>query len=204
MDAARLGEAERSYARTVALAPTDVEAHNSRCHVLRRLGRAKEALASCEQALRLAPRHAWAWYNKATALTALADAAGAGMEKAVPGDANTRQTQAARLRLQEALASYDRALTMLPRLGQGWMEMSGVLERLGRSQEALAAHERAAQADVAHAAGLAARVNKLGVARFGEGRRAEALHHFEHALQLDPAHADARHNRERATMTPLA
>ena len=178
-----------------------MEAHNSRCHVLRRLGRAKEALASCEQALRLAPRHAWAWYNKATALTALADAAGAGMEK---GAAEI----AVRRGLEDAISGYNRALVMLPAAvpgrGQVLVEMSGVLERLGRSQEALAAHERAAQADVAHAAGLAARVNKLGVARFGEGRRAEALHHFEHALQLDPAHADARHNRERATMTPLA
>src|SRR5262249_57546905 len=84
------GEASPCYARFGGRRPADTNALSNRGIALRILGRHEEAIASCEQALKIDPNSVAAWITRGNALATLA-------------------------RYKEALASFERAAAIEPR-----------------------------------------------------------------------------------------
>lgn len=94
-------------------------------------------------------------------------------------------------RLQEALASVDRALSMAPDYADALNNRADILVELNRPEEALASLDRALQLRPQFALALNNRGNALGML----GRTEEALRCYEQALQLQPDFVRAHNNR---------
>ena len=101
---------------------------------------------------------------------------------------------AAQGKLDLALASYDRALSLRPDSAEAISNRGTCLERLGRFEEALAGYERALSSQPDFFDALYNRGNVLRAL----GRHAEAIASYDRALVLRPQHADARNNRGQA------
>jgi tetratricopeptide (TPR) repeat protein len=156
---ARYPEALASYEAALALRPGDHEALNNRGNALRALERHAEALASYDQALALVPRYAKAHGNRGHALLALgrhaealasyrAAFAGAADAPWLLGVANALQ---ALEQPREALAAYERALALQPRLADAHGGRGNALQALNRHEEALAAYAAALAIDPGNA-----------------------------------------------------
>jgi tetratricopeptide (TPR) repeat protein len=89
-------------------------------NALNELKRYEEALAACEQAIRLDPNNAYAYTNKGIALNGLR-------------------------RYEEALAACDQAIRLDPNNAYAYSGKGYALERLGRKKDAQQAFERARQ-----------------------------------------------------------
>ena len=94
-------------------------------------------------------------------------------------------------RLEEALASYERALALKPDFVEAWNNQGTALGALERHEEALASYGRALVLEPDH---VEAHVNR-GNALRGLQRHPEALASYEHALALRPDCAEAHYNR---------
>jgi predicted TPR repeat methyltransferase len=90
-------------------------------------------------------------------------------------------------RHEEAVAAYDRALTLRPELLEAWLGRANLLYRLGRYDEAAIACERALALKPDHAEAWVARGNScLALQRLDE-----ALTAYDQALALEPDLAEA-------------
>jgi tetratricopeptide (TPR) repeat protein len=134
----------------------------------RQPGRATEAIAHYEEALRLRPNHARAHHNLAQVLAK------------IPG------------RQDDAIAHYESALQIDPALGLAHHNLAVLLAaRPGRATEAIAHYEHALRLMPESAAthfGLAIEFGRL------PGREADSLTHYRAALQLRPDFAEAHNN----------
>jgi len=92
---------------------------------------------------------------------------------------------------EEAIASFDRAIEINPRLELAWHNKGGALHRLGRTEEAIACYDRALQINLRYADAWS---NK-GVALGALGRMEEAIACYDGALEINPRHADAWNNK---------
>jgi hypothetical protein len=99
-------------------------AWNNRAGVLRDLGRADDALASCERALALQPNYAAAWSNHGNALSDLD-------------------------RPEAAERSYRRALELAPAFADAWNNLGLTQIDLNQHAQALSSYERALAIDPA-------------------------------------------------------
>jgi tetratricopeptide (TPR) repeat protein len=93
--------------------------------LLRRLGRFSEALASAEQAVRLNPRYAKGWSNRASILFQMGD-------------------------YQQAILSADQAIAYERTTGGAYAAKAAALGQLGRSKEARACLEEGLRAIPGH------------------------------------------------------
>jgi tetratricopeptide (TPR) repeat protein len=156
--------------RRVAGDPTDAEARFQLAAALGQGGRIEDALASLEEAKRLAP-------SPASPQAAIAHhRIGLGLRE--------------RSEHQRALEHFDRALELDPSFAMAHNDRGVTLKALGREEEALDAYQRAIDADPS----LAAAYNNIG-SLFGARRQIdEALRNFRRAVELDPDHAEAQNN----------
>lgn len=159
------------WSDTVAKAPENPRARNNLGRELEKLpGRAGEAAAEYEQALRLRPAEAEVHFNLANVLA--------------------RDP----LRWPESIGHYEQALRLDPDHAQAHNNLGNVLaQRAGRLAEAIPHYEEALRLrpdyPEAH--------NNLALAYVGLGRLEEAVRHLEIALKLKPDFPDASRNLER-------
>ena len=150
----RHAEALDFITRSLALVPA-AAAYTNHGSVLRVLGRLDAALASHDEALRLAPDLAAAHMNRAEVLMALS-------------------------RHAEALESCDRALALRADHVDTWVRRGNALQALGRQVDALASYDRALALRPDDALALTNR----GVALEALGRGAEAVDCYDQALKV--------------------
>ena len=100
-------------------------------------------------------------------------------------------------RLEEALASLDRALALRPDFTEGLSNRGNVLRALGRYDEAMADYRHA----LAIRPDSVVALNNLGVTFNGLNRCDEALAKFDEALAISPNHAEVHFNRSLLSMT---
>jgi tetratricopeptide (TPR) repeat protein len=170
----RRDEAAASWARAAELDPDDVATLLWRAHCLRQLGRTDEADACTTQAERTNARDdiARAWMT-----------IGAHLQ-----DNNA---------IEQATGAYDRALALWPQFGVGWTRKGTCLLQLGRTDEALAAFDRAI--DSGGPGELTALANKAALlAR--QGRRQEGTTLYQRVLATPPAAAQDHRARAQALL----
>ncbi len=185
--------------KTVALLPTDPEAHSNLGNMYKALGRFEEAAASHQQAIQLKPDHALAHYNLGIVLRDLGR----------PADAVVSFRQAIKLkpdftdayfnlgialtdldRFEEAAASYRQALALQPKFLGAHCNLGIVLKDMGRYDEAVAAFQRLLELKPDDAAAH----NNLGNLLKDLGRLDEAAAHCREALKLKPDYNEATSN----------
>ncbi len=142
--------------------PINAGAHYNLGNELANAGRAPEAIAQYEDALRLKPDYAEAHNNLGNAL------------------ANTGRTS-------EAIAQYEAALWFKPDLVEAHNNLGLALTNAGRAPEAIAQYEAALRLEP----DLVEAHNNLGVALADAGRTSEALAQYQEALRLKPDDAEA-------------
>ena len=149
----RLDEALASYDKALALKPDYAEALNNRGVALGELKRPDDALASYDKAMALKPDYAEAFNNRGNALeeaeasstrrwraTTRRWRSSPTMREAFNNRGNALQELK---RLDEALASYDRALALKPDYAEAFNNRGNVLQELKRLDEALASYDKA-------------------------------------------------------------
>ena len=85
-------------------------------------------------------------------------------------------------RVDEALALFERAVTLEPDNPEALLDLAGALGKSGRSREAIPYFEKAIEAGGRTTAAL----NGLGVARLESGDAAGAVRALRESLALDP------------------
>ncbi len=150
---------------TVAKCPDNARAHGNLGRVLLEAGRYPEALAECEEALRLKPDNPEAHFNLGFLL---------------------QQTG----KTQEAIGEYERALRLKPDHFEARYNLGVALEKVGREPEAIQQYEQALRSYPDY---VEAHVN-LGNALFRMGKAQEAVEHYEQALRINPDYAEAHSN----------
>jgi len=129
-------------------------------------GSYQEALAACDEALKMDPQNASAWHYRALAL--------AGMGHGVEANQS----------LQKAMDLLDRRLRESPEDAEAlWLRAEG-LDILGRSDEAVEAYDRLAELNSSHALGAWIRQSDILAALGRYNQSAEA---FERAMSQLPA-----------------
>lgn len=185
--------------KTVALLPTDPEAHSNLGNMYKALGRFEEAASSHRQAIQLKPDHALAHYNLGIVLRDLGRSADAVacFRRAIqlkPDFSDAHFNLGIALtdldRLEEAAASYHQALALQPRFLGAHCNLGIALKDMGRYDEAVAAFERL----LALKPDDAAAHNNLGNLLKDLGRLDEAAAHCRQALQLKPDYNEAASN----------
>jgi tetratricopeptide (TPR) repeat protein len=116
-------EAVTSHEWAIKISPNYSLALANQCETLNRLGKAEDALASCDKALQGDGK----W-----------DGASPALAWDQRGNALARQGK-----YEEALASHDRAIALKPDYPEAWNNRSVTLWYMGRYEEALAASDRA-------------------------------------------------------------
>lgn len=162
---------------------------------LRKLGRFEEAIASFDRAVTISPNYSLAWADRCVALSALeryddalascyvANKPDGDWGKSSPAIGwNNRALVLKKLGwLEEAIASYERALAINPNDATTWANQGIVLEKLGRYEKALTSYNRAIQVNGNYSGALAHRsatLNRLN-------KYQEALASCEAALKGD-------------------
>lgn len=147
---------------TVAKRPNNARAHSQLGNALTQAGRAEEALAQYEMAVRLAPGDAWAHNNLANGLAATG-------------------------RLVDALPHYEAALRLQPGSGVAELNYAQALTRSNRPAEALAHFATADKLGVLDAASH----YNYGVALARTRELKPAIEQFRATLRADPTHVGA-------------
>jgi tetratricopeptide (TPR) repeat protein len=132
-------------------------AHISLADVLAGTGRAPEAIAHYEQALRIEPEWGQGHFNLAVTLVQLG-------------------------RLDEAIGQYEQVLRIQPDLAEAHNNLGTALRQLGRPDEAIAHYEQAIRIQPDFAG---AHIN-LGNALAQLGKLDEAIAHYEQAARIRP------------------
>jgi len=189
--------AERAYRRGLAVAPDNVELHNSLGWTLFQDGRSAEATAEYKRALEIDPEHVKSHNNLALALVELGQ-------------------------LEEAAAHFERSLAREPK-PEIYSDLGFIKARLGKSQEAMADYRKALALDPACASAhfnlavaslqagalddaethyrkalpgrpTAETHNGLGFVLAREGREDDAIGEFRKAVELNPKFTPAYNN----------
>ncbi len=162
-------------------------------------GRVEDAIASCEQAIRLDPGNAETENGVGDFLVASEKVAQAipHYKRALEIDPTlfgTRRNLGIALyntgRLEEAIGQYRLALAGKPGDSEMEANLGKALGELGRQSESIAHLKRALEID----ANNAEAENSLGLALAGSGRADEGIAHLRKALLLDPGFAEAHNN----------
>lgn len=153
------------WADTVLKCPANSRAHNNLGKAVLAEGRAAEAAAHFERAIRLQPAAPEPHYNLGLALVHL----------------NRRQ---------EAMGEYEAALRLQPKYAEARNNLGNALLQEGRTQDALAQYELAVQFRPAFAEAHSNLANAL----LETGRLSDAIRHAREAVRLDPGYAEARYN----------
>jgi Flp pilus assembly protein TadD len=140
-------------------------AYNNLGSALERAGKLKEAIAQCEQAVRIRPDYAEAHNNWGNAL---------------------RQSG----RIPEAIEQYEQALRIEPDFAKAHYNLGVALWQAGRTEDAIGHYEQALRIKPDYAA---AHYN-LGTTLGQAGRIPEAIEHLEQALRIKPDYAAAHYN----------
>ncbi len=164
-DQGKLAEAAAQLETAIALAPNSMHARNNLGLVLRDQGRPAEAAAQFEKAIALHPDFAEAYNNLGLALVDQG-------------------------KLAEAAEQYRHALRIAPH-AVVYGNLGNVLQDLGDSDGALAAHQKALELDPQN---VAACVNMGNIFVSGD-RPAEALLWYGKAIGMDPRNIVALKNR---------
>lgn len=161
-------------------------------------GRATEARAQLEAALKLQPNMAMAHYNLAWSLAQQpdhVDGAIAHYREALrinPGYAQAHNNIAVLLyqrgQLEQACQHFQASVQVDPDNPEAWLNLAEVLEQLGRLDDALDASAALVRTHPDHANGQA----MLGIRLANRHREVEAIPHLEAALRLDPTQSTAR------------
>jgi tetratricopeptide (TPR) repeat protein len=203
-NARRMGEAEASYRRLLALQPGFAAGHFNLGVALAGQEKFDGAIKHYQRAITLDPKHAEANNNLGVLRAAqgrLADAV-ALYERAIaikPEYAEAHNNLGAALaelnRLDEAAVEYERAIALDPRYPEAHNNLGVLRERQGRVDEAVGLLERALTftPDSSHAH------TNLGIVFAGTGRFNDAMTHYNRAIELDPLSADAYYYRTRIT-----
>lgn len=182
-----------------ALNPANASVRSNLAVASLALGRPREALECCDEALRVDVGLAEAHSNRGNALCALerpedallsydrATAIAPGLYDAHLGRSNALLKLQ---RLDAALASCDQALQLSPDSGTAWFNRGTALMGLKRIEESLAAFDRA----LVHSPGLVEAHNNRGCALRLLRKAKEAIASFELALQIRPNFPDALTN----------
>ncbi len=187
------------WTHTVRACPQNARAHYNLSLELPAAGRAAEAVAELEEALRLQPDYAEAHLNLGNALFAAGrgDEAREHYEAAVraqpdyaPAHMNIGFWLAAAGRFPEAIASYERALRLRPEFAEAHNNFGEALARMGDLDRAAARFENAVRLKPAYAEAH----NNLAGVRLQQNRPRDAIPLAEEALRLKPALAEAHSN----------
>ena len=163
-------------------------------------GRSTEALAAYEQAIRLDPNFALAYYNKGVALRALKryEEALSAFEQAIrldPNEANAYRNKGIALsalkRYEEAFSAFEQAIRLDPNEANVYYNKGNTLGALQRYEEALSAFEQATRLDPNF---VNVYYNK-GNALYELQRYEEALSAYEQVIRLDPNYTQAHENK---------
>jgi tetratricopeptide (TPR) repeat protein len=117
--------------------------------------RYEEALAACEQAIRLDPTYALAYYNQGWAFDELK-------------------------RHEEAISAYDQAIRLNPNYASAYYNKGNALRDLKRYEEAISAYDQAIRLDPTYANAY----NNKGIVLGRLGKKREALQSLARARQL--------------------
>jgi len=92
---------------------------------------------------------------------------------------------------EEAIACYDRALEINPRVAEAWNNKGVALRKLGKPQEAIACYDRALEINPRDAGAW----NNKGVALRDLGKPQEEIACYDRALEINPRYAGAWSNK---------
>jgi len=154
------------FGHILAICPSDAGAHHGRAMALHQLGRAEEALAAYDAALRHGASEASFFYDRGNLLRSLG-------------------------RRDEAIASYDEALRRRPAYPEALLAGAEILAESGCDDDALRFYDEAIRLDPMPIAALLGR----GLLLQRRGRLEAAIATFERALALRPKDADLLCNK---------
>jgi predicted O-linked N-acetylglucosamine transferase (SPINDLY family) len=179
--------------RAIALNPHHAAAYADRGIALHSLGRLEEALASLDQALALQPDSAQALHCRGVVAQDLRRREAALVAR--PDDAEALNRRGITLRnlqrLDDALTSFDQALSVRPDYGDALNNRAITLQGLGRLEEALVSYDQA----LAITPGSADLLYNRGIALQRLNAHDDALASYDQALAINPNHVDALLNR---------
>ncbi len=164
----RYPDALDTYNEAVETQPDYAPAYLGRCKTLISLKRPLEAIASCNDAL------AYSTYYP----------------EAVRRKGNAEEQQG---NLLAALALYEDTNRQMPAMFEAWLDRGRVLQKLGRSAEAIAAIDRAISRNRESAEAWTVR----GEATMALNRYDQAIVALEKALQINPDYGPAKELRQR-------
>ncbi|MGF1566591.1 MAG: tetratricopeptide repeat protein [Nodosilinea sp.] len=168
----RYPDALATYDEAIQVQSDYAPAYLGRCKALIGLKRPSEAIAACDDAL------AYSTY----------------FPDAVRSKGNAEEQQG---RLLAALALYESTNQLMPAMFEGWLDRGRVLQKLGRSAEAIDAIDQA----IARNRNSAEAWTVRGEATWSLERYNQAITAFDKALQLDPNYEPAKELRQRARET---
>ncbi|MGB6016923.1 MAG: serine/threonine-protein kinase [Nodosilinea sp.] len=172
LEQGRYPDALATYDEAVENQSEYAAAYLGRCKTLIALKRPIEAIAACDDAL------AYSTYYP----------------EAVRSKGNAEEQQG---NLLAALALYESTNRLMPAMFEAWLDRGRVLQKLGRSAEALAAVDQAIARDRESAEAWTV----LGDAAWTLKRYDQAIIALEKALQLDPNYGPAKELRQQARQT---
>lgn len=197
LDLGRAQDAEREVRKGLASAPQDQRLHLQLTRALLMLGRVDDALEASRTAVALGPGHPYALYLRSVTQAAAGDSPGAMGSIAsalrVAPEASMLHVHQGNLfhqsnRLDEALASFEKARVLDPEDPDSVVGIAGVLYDLRRNDEAGRAIAEALALDPEHPG--AHRLKGLHAMRSGTSR--DALDASRDAVRLDPTNTYSR------------
>jgi eukaryotic-like serine/threonine-protein kinase len=172
LEQGRYPEALAHYNEAIENQNESAQAYLGRCKALIALKRPVEAIAACDDAL------AYSTYYP----------------EAVRSKGNAEEQQG---RLLAALALYESTNQLMPAMFEAWLDRGRVLQKLGRSAEAIVAIDQAIARNRESAEAWTVR----GEATWTLERYDQTIIALEKALQIDPDYSPARELRQRARKT---
>lgn len=195
----RLAKAEEMLTVALAQQPEFAEGWRAKGLVLQHLGRPTDAMACYDISLMLAPEFAAARRAREFLLREIRSASSVqNLVGQVPQTAHQWNENGSRLaaagHIDEALASFERAISLAPENVEALCNNATVLFAKGLSQEALAVFDHVIGMDP----DCALAWNNRGNALLSLGRRDEAIASYGRALEIQPNLVEAAENRELA------
>ena len=193
-----LEKAEHLLAVALAQQPEFAEAWRAKGLVLQHLGRPAEAMACYDFSLMIAPEFAAARKTRELLVREIRSSSPPQISAPVAESVGQWNENGSRLaaagRLDDALQSFEWAVSLAPGNVEALCNKATVLFEKGLSQEALAVFDHAIRID----AGCALAWNNRGNALLSLGRRDEAIASYDRALEIQPNRVEAAENRELA------
>jgi tetratricopeptide (TPR) repeat protein len=187
------------WSDTVAKQPDNARAHNNLGTILTAAGRWPEAMAHCEEALRLKPDYAEAHVNLGVLFGRLGE-----LEEAIghyeqalrikPNSAEAHNNLGNLFlregRVSDGIGQYEQAIRIKPDYAEAHNNLGNVFLREGKVSDAIGQYEQALRIKP----GFAEAHNDLGVALMQGGRVQDAIGQYEQAIRIKPDYAEAHDN----------